>query len=148
MHSALAFARSAATASCTLVPSRTVVLRRAFPAHRFQSRHFAAPLFSYSLARSARGTNRFSRLPAHIPLYFHMLTTLLAANPFVLTIVRIPPGCRDQARQLLPFFSVRSVSLWHIHSFHTLAASFPAPKKSTPLQSSKSSLFFGNTRGG
>src|SRR6266849_10596412 len=32
--------------------------------------------------------------------------------------------------------------------FHALAASLSLPKKSTPLQSSKSSLFFGNTRGG
>ncbi len=31
---------------------------------------------------------------------------------------------------------------------HQLAASLASPKKSTPLHSSKSSLFFGNTRGG
>jgi len=35
-----------------------------------------------------------------------------------------------------------------LFSFQQLAASLPPPKKSTPLQSSKSSLFLQNTRGG
>jgi hypothetical protein len=48
MHSALAFACSAATASCTLVPSHTVVFRQTSLQRRLQSHHFAAPLFSYS----------------------------------------------------------------------------------------------------
>jgi hypothetical protein len=41
-----------------------------------------------------------------------------------------------------------SVSLWQILLFHTLADSLSFPKKSSPLQSSKSKLFVQNTRGG
>ena len=41
-----------------------------------------------------------------------------------------------------------SVPLWQIPSFQQLAASLSLPKKSTPLQSSKSRLFCQNTRGG
>jgi hypothetical protein len=48
MHSAPAFVRSAPTAPSTLVPSYRPAFRRNFPPHRPHSRHFAAPLFSYS----------------------------------------------------------------------------------------------------
>ena len=41
-----------------------------------------------------------------------------------------------------------SVSLWQTPCFQYFAASWTSPKKSTPLQSSKSSLFLQNTRGG
>src|SRR5260370_28412022 len=41
-----------------------------------------------------------------------------------------------------------SVPLWQITSFQQLADSLSFSKKSTPLQSSKSSLFLQNTRGG
>jgi hypothetical protein len=41
-----------------------------------------------------------------------------------------------------------SVSLWQTPCSQHFAASLSLPKKATPLQSSKSSLFFGNTRGG
>jgi len=48
MHSVLAFACSASTAPYTPVASRTAAFQQNFPAHRLQSHHFAAPLFSYS----------------------------------------------------------------------------------------------------
>jgi len=41
-----------------------------------------------------------------------------------------------------------SVSLWQTPCSQYFAASLASPKKSTPLQSSKSSLFLQNTRGG
>jgi hypothetical protein len=64
-------------------------------------------------------TNCFSRLPAR----------LLAGKPFVLTTIRIARGCGDQIRGLPPFFSVRSVSRWQIHSFHTIANSLFVAKR-------------------
>ena len=54
MHSALAFARSAA-ASRSLVRSRTATFRQSSRSRRLRSRHFAAPLFSYSLAPIREG---------------------------------------------------------------------------------------------
>ena len=83
-------------------------------------------------------TNCFSRLPAG----------LLAGKPFVLTTIRIAPGCGRQIRELPPFFSVRSVSRWQIHSFHTIANSLSSRKKSSALESRTSGLFCKNTRGG
>jgi hypothetical protein len=148
MHSALAYTCSAATASDTPVPSRAVFFRQTTRARRLRPRQFAASLFSYSLAPIREGYELLFPPARPNHFVFPLLTDPLPANPFVFIIIRIAPGCGDQIRELLPFFSVRSVSLWQIHSFHTLAASLPAPKKSTPLQSSKSSLFFGNTRGG
>src|SRR6266404_3666578 len=41
-----------------------------------------------------------------------------------------------------------SVPLWQVPLFHTLAASLSSSKKSSPLQSGKSSLFLQSTRGG
>ena len=83
-------------------------------------------------------TNCFSRLPAG----------LLAGKPFVLTTIRITPGCGRQIRELPPFFSVRSVSRWQIHFFHTIANSLSLRKKSSALESRTSGLFCKNTRGG
>src|SRR5260370_7682716 len=91
MHSALAFARSAATASCTLVPSRTVVLRRAFPAHRFQSRHFAAPLFSYSLAPIREGYESLFPPARPHPFVFSYPYNSLAAHPLSFPTLLHPP---------------------------------------------------------
>src|SRR6266851_2016151 len=48
-------------------------------------------------------------------------------------------------RNVLPFRSPRSPNRF---AFQSLAASCAAPKKSTPLESDKSSLFLQNTRGG
>jgi hypothetical protein len=83
-------------------------------------------------------TNCFSRLPAG----------LLAGKPFVLTTIRITPGCGRRIRELPPFFSVRSVSRRQIHSFHTIANSLSLRKKSSALESRTSGLFCKNTRGG
>jgi hypothetical protein len=55
MHSALAFASSAATASYTLAPSRTFAFRQDLRAYHLQSLRLAAPLFSYSLAPIREG---------------------------------------------------------------------------------------------
>jgi hypothetical protein len=88
-----------------------------------------------------KGPRRLPSLPAtHQPL----------SSPFVFITLRMlfPPNriCGPIATtHSLP--SVSSVPPWQGTPFHQLAASLFLPKKSTPLQSSKSSLFCQNTRG-
>ena len=65
MHLALAFACSESTASDTLVALRTVVFRQNSRARRLQSCHFAAPLFSYSLAPVREGELLFATARPH-----------------------------------------------------------------------------------
>ncbi len=82
---------------------------------------------------------RYPLLTTHQPL----------SSPFVFITLRMlfPPAriSGPIATHSLP--SVSSVPPWQIPSFHQLADSLSLPKKSTPLQSSKSSLFCQNTRG-
>jgi hypothetical protein len=82
--------------------------------------------------------------PSFVALCFHTLTNCFSRKPFVLTTIRIAPGCGGQIQELPPFFSVRSVSPWQMHSFHTIAASLSARKKSSALESGTSGLFFQN----
>jgi len=86
-------------------------------------------------------------LPTHYPLFFalcfHTLTNCSSRNPFILITIRIARGCGGSLR----FYLATRHSPLPL-CFHQLAASLSSPKKSTPLQSSKSRLFFGNTRGG
>jgi len=120
--------------------------------------------FDFTSMQIPRGCAPFSLLSVSVSLwrskfvalYFHILTNcfsrlpagLLAGKPFVLTTIRIAPGCGGQIRELPPFFSVRSVSRWQIHSFHTIANSLSSRKNSSAVESATSTLFFGNTRGG
>jgi hypothetical protein len=83
---------------------------------------------------------RYPLLTTHQPL----------SSPFVFITLRMlfPPARISgpiATTHSLP--SVSSVPPWQIPSFHQLADSLSLPKKSTPLQSSKSSLFCQNTRG-
>jgi hypothetical protein len=89
-------------------------------------------------------------------LCFHTLTNclsclpagLLTGKPFVLTTIRIAPACPLQRPYFNLSASVRSVSLWQIRSFHTIADSLSSRKKSSALESRTSGLFCKNTRGG
>ena len=81
---------------------------------------FAGPLFSYSYE-------------------------LLLPQPLCFDI---HPHCPGVSPSGVPQDRATSVPLWQITSFQQLADSLSFSKKSTPLQSSKSSLFLQNTRGG
>ena len=96
----------------------------------------AAPAFFTLGEFKVRKSALFCRA-AHL---INSLPTLISE----LCVVSAPSGCQDPIRaprrrpwppSPLPF------------CFHTLADSLSSPKKSTPLQSSKSSLFSENTRG-
>jgi hypothetical protein len=99
------------------------------------------PPFPQQCGVYPKGPRRLPSLPAtHQPL----------SSPFVFITLRMlfPPNRISgpiATTHSLP--SVSSVPLWQGTPFHQLAASLFLPKKSTPLQSSKSSLFCQNTRG-
>ncbi len=95
------------------------------------------------------------RQPNLSPLCFHTLTNPFFRNPFLFTSMQNPRGCRGQISEAAQPFSVRSVPARptggpprQIHSFHTLADSLSSRKKSSPLESTTSTLFSQNTRGG
>jgi hypothetical protein len=84
---------------------------------------------------------RHSPLPLYKPLFPPARRTLWLATPFVSHPYKTPG-----VWGLFPFgFSRITGHESQVTPFHQLAASLASPKKSTPLQSSKSSLFSGNT---
>ena len=74
--------------------------------------------------------------PLFFALYFHIVTNPFSRNPFRFTSIQNQGVggslCALSRHSPLPL------------CFHQLAVSLASPKKSTPLQSSKSGLFFGN----
>ncbi len=77
--------------------------------------------------------------PLFFALYFHIVTNPFSRNPFRFTSIQNQGVggslCALSRHSPLPL------------CFHQLAVSLASPKKSTPLQSSKSGLLFGNTWG-
>ena len=119
------------------VPSQISKLPHRLPAatrHVFplRSRHSNLPTFG-----------RFDALLS--PLCFHILTNCFSRNPFILITIRIAPGCHPSA---IPTFKRLDPQTCQLFCLQKLAASFASPKKSTPLQSNKSSLFLQKTPGG
>jgi hypothetical protein len=117
---------------------------------------FSRKPFDFTSKQIPRGCAPFSLFSVSVSLWrskfvalcFHILTNCFSRKSFVLTTIRIAPGCGGQIRELPPFFSVRSVSRWQIHSFHTIANSLSSRKNSSALESGTSGLFCKNTRGG
>src|SRR5258708_1142128 len=93
------------------------------------------------------GTPTLSRLQRPASLIQPPEPSARASIPFGLTRLRILPVTTGVYPLQPKILSVLSVPLWQIHCFHTLAASFASPKKSIPLQSSKSSLFLAQSAG-
>jgi hypothetical protein len=102
---------------------------------------------------------RYPLLTTHQPLfsalYFHTVTNPFSRNPFRFTSIQNPGGggfcavSRHSPLVTRHSFTQSVVCEGPLPlSFHQLAASLALPRKSTPLQSSKSRLFLQNTGGG
>jgi hypothetical protein len=74
----------------------------------------------------------------------HTLMNCSSRKPFVLTTIRTAPGVWGANSRTASVFLMRRVSQWQIHSFHTIAASLSARKKSSALESITSGLFCKN----
>jgi len=85
MHSALAFASSAATASYTLAPSRTFAFRQTPRACHLQSRRLFASLFSYSYESPVPPARPH-------PFLFSYTYKSLGGQPLWIHILTNPPG--------------------------------------------------------
>ena len=65
-------------------------------------------------------------------LCFHILTNCFSRNPFILTTIRIAPGCGGTSLQSLSKLCASAplpapaLSGWQIHCFQAFAASFPS----------------------
>ena len=82
MHSALAFISSATALPYTLVPSYSSVFGRSLLVHRLQSRHRAAPLFSYSLAPIREGYESLFPPARPHPFVFSLTHKSIGGQPF------------------------------------------------------------------
>ncbi len=95
----------------------------------------AAKTYSLQAIRFQHNTHSFPQRRQPIPRPFNHLRTLLPLTTSFFSTYSSAP-------------SANSCFARFLFSFQQLAASLPPPKKSTPLQSSESSLFLQNTRGG
>jgi hypothetical protein len=98
-----------------LVPFRSFLpanLLRACPSARrtslpLRQSNFSPLCFHTPLPRSARGTNPFCHLLAHIDFYFHyfhVLTNPFSRNPFLFTSIQNPRGCGVESPETVPLF--------------------------------------------